>query len=55
MLTELGRRLLDACVNCQDFGIEAISDGSMTVKCDRGEISRCAQHFTSIGRPYGYI
>lgn len=55
MLTGLGRRLLDACVNCQDFGIEAINDGSMTAKCDRGEISKCVRHFTGIERPYGYV
>jgi hypothetical protein len=55
MLTGLGRRLVDACVNCSDFGIESIENGRMTVKCDKGKISSCVQQFTSTDRPYGYI
>jgi hypothetical protein len=55
MLTGLGRSLVDACINCTDFGIESIADGRMTVKCDRGDISSCVQQFTGTGRPLGYV
>ncbi len=55
MLTGLGRRLVDACSNCTDFGIESIGNGRMTVKCDRGNISSCVQMFTGTGRLFGYV
>jgi hypothetical protein len=55
MLTGLGRRLVDACSNCTDFGIESIGNGSMTVKCDRGNISSCVQQFTDSDKSFGYV
>jgi|GEM_PF-3676104 len=54
MLTGLGRRLLDSCASCTDFGIESIGDGRMTVICDRGEISGCVQQFTEKNAHIGY-
>jgi hypothetical protein len=55
MLTGLGRRLVDACASCTDFGIESIADGRMTVKCDRGNIGSCVHQFTGSDMPFGYI
>ncbi|MFV2040654.1 MAG: hypothetical protein ACC644_01560 [Candidatus Hydrothermarchaeales archaeon] len=46
MLRCLGRRLVDACANCADFGIESIAKGRMTMKCDGGNISSCVQQFS---------
>ncbi len=51
----MGRRLLDSCINCQDFGIEAVHNGTMTARCDRGEISSCLKNFTGVEKPAGYI
>lgn len=55
MLTGLGRRLIDACSHCQDFGIDSISDGHMVARCDRGEISLCVKSFSIVDRPIGYV
>ncbi len=54
MLTGLGRRLMDACSHCQEFGIESVADGHMVTRCDRGEISHCLKSFSTIDRPAGY-
>ncbi|MFQ5975130.1 MAG: hypothetical protein ACE5J5_02280 [Candidatus Hydrothermarchaeales archaeon] len=55
LLTELGRRLIDACENCENLGIESINNGRLILKCDEGEISKCIQRYSRYTIPAGYF